>query len=68
MEQIILDVNAGMVEFCLAAVPLPDPFPSCAEWRRLGRWQTLVPVLDLAAAIGGFRILDRVVRGRRAGP
>jgi zinc carboxypeptidase len=67
MERIILDVNAGMVEFCLAAVPVADPFPHYAEWRRLWRWQTLVPVLGLAAVVGGIRILDRVVRGRRPG-
>jgi len=67
MEQIIFDVNAGMVEFCLAAVPLADPVPYYAEWRRLLRWQTLVPVLGVAVVVGGIRILGRILRGGRPG-
>jgi hypothetical protein len=67
MEPIILDVNAGMVEFCLAAIPPRDRFPYYAEWRRLWRWQTLVPALGLAAVIGVIRVLERLVRGSRPG-
>jgi hypothetical protein len=67
MESIILDVNSGMVEFCLAAVPPADPFPEYAEWRRLFRWQTLVPVLGLAALAGGAWLVGRALRGRRPG-
>ena len=67
MEQIILDVNAGMIEFCRAAVPLADPLPHFVEWRRRWRWQIVVPVLGLAALVGGIAVLDRVVRGRRPG-
>jgi len=63
MEQIILDVNAGMVEFCLAAVPAVDPIPHYAEWRRLWRWETLVPALSLAAVVGGI-LLGRALRDR----
>ena len=64
MERIILDVNAGMLEFCLAAVPPPSLFPDYAEWRRLWRWQTLLPALGLAAvAVGGIRVLQRLIGG-----
>jgi murein tripeptide amidase MpaA len=65
MESIILDVNAGMLEFCLAAVPPADPFPEYSEWRRLFRWQTLVPVLGLAALAGGAWLAGRALAAAR---
>ena len=64
MERIILDVNAGMLEFCLAAIPPPSLFPKYAEWRRLWRWQTLLPALGLVAVVvGGIRVLARFIGG-----
>lgn len=65
MEQIILDVNAGMVEFCLAAVPPRSRLPYYAEFRRLWRWQTLVPIAGLVALVGGLRVLGGRGRGSR---
>jgi murein tripeptide amidase MpaA len=62
MEQIILDVNAGMLEFCLAAIPVHSPFPEYAEYRRLWRWQTLVPVAGVLALVSGLRLLGRRLR------
>jgi murein tripeptide amidase MpaA len=62
MERIILDVNAGMVEFCLAAIPSRPRFPQYAEFRRLFRWQTLLPVAGVLAVLGALRLLGR--RGR----
>jgi hypothetical protein len=62
MERIILDVNAGMVEFCLAAIPPRQRFPHYAEFRRLFRWQTLLPVAGVLAVLGALRLLGR---GRR---
>jgi hypothetical protein len=65
MENIILDVNAGMLEFCLAAIPPRQLFPEYAEFRRLFRWQTLLPIAGVLVLAGGLRLLGR--RGGGAG-
>ena len=63
MERIILDVNAGMLEFCLAAIPPRWVFPRYAEFRRLFRWQTLLPIAGVLAVLGVRRLLGRGGRG-----
>ena len=65
MERIILDVNAGMVEFCLAAIPVRWRFPRFAEWRRLWRWQILVPIAGLTAILGALGLFGGRGRGAR---
>jgi murein tripeptide amidase MpaA len=63
MEQIVAEIDAGMVEFCLAAVPRFVP-PWYVEFRRLWPWQIWDPLARLVEPIVR-PLVERFLTGSR---
>jgi murein tripeptide amidase MpaA len=63
MEQIVAEIDAGMVEFCLAAVPRFVP-PWYVAFRRLWPWEIWDPLVRLAEPIVR-PIVERLLTGSR---
>jgi hypothetical protein len=50
MEQIVSEIDAGMIEFCLAALPTWTP-PWEAAYRHLFPWQIWDPMVQIAEPV-----------------
>lgn len=66
MDQIILDVNAGMVEFCLGLARAAAPvWPDGRQSRRLFPWEIWGPMAGAAAVVLGAVQAIRAIARRR---